>query len=76
MILYNDNHFLYANVVKSLIFLEKIVIIDEIYDISILNINLQFCLIYKGFNDIDFVYIWHHINIIFLRITPKNIDFP
>ena len=55
MILYYDNHYLYDKVLKCLIFLINLTIIDRIYIISFLNINIHFSLIFPMFSRYCFV---------------------
>ena len=55
MTLYYDNHYLYDKVLKCLIFLINLTIIDTIYIISILNINIHFSLIFPMFSRYCFI---------------------
>lgn len=55
MTLYYDNHYLYDKVLKCLIFLINLTIIDRIYIISFLNINIHFSLIFPMFSRYCFI---------------------
>ena len=55
MTLYYDNHYLYDKVLKCLIFLTNLAIIDKIYIISFLNINIHFSLIFPMFSRYCFI---------------------
>ena len=71
MTLYYDNHYLYDKVLKCLIFLINLTIIDRIYIISFLNINIHFSLIFPMFSRYSFIQELSVIlsNVVILSVT-------